>query len=167
MIQRLQELYHASQDQSLNAHEKGKKFEEFAIELFSTVDEFSLVDHNIRTNTSEIDLVFSYTKTPQSLLAGFNIDGHFLIQAKNRRETTSKDVVTSLVSEMLIRDCKFGIILTVSHVSSEGKDRMREHFLKNQLTIIAVEQNDIKKILKGDETLEKIISDKIKALRYF
>jgi hypothetical protein len=143
-------------------NQKGKLLEELAAYLFNSCgDLFEITYSRKLTDTHEIDrVVFT---APGSF---FREWGDFLIvECKNTKQAVNTKVIDVLVSNIRGTKSRAGVLFSMRGVTSVAKINIRENYLRDDIIIIVIDQDDLQQIAKGVNFI-KVLWDKYKTLRF-
>lgn len=104
-----------------------------------------------------MDLIFRIIK-PSEKLPPIKTE-LFIVQSKNRKETTELEAVCHLISDLIIRGFELGILITTTHISANGLKRIEQHFLKNKIFVLDINDDDLNNFFNGMR-LEDILFQK-------
>lgn len=128
---------------------------------------------NCRTSSNEIDLLLSWTENAK--FAGFCdvypcFGEMFLCECKNYTGKVSVTFVGKFYSLLKISGCKFGILISIDGVTGKGKwdagqGLIKKIALKDDIYIIDLNLEDLKKIQENEGDIFHILYEKWQALR--
>ncbi len=115
----------ATQD-GLPAGEKGKRLEEFAVELFGRV--FKVVEKDLRTATEELDVVLEFPGRDPIWAQAPTI----LVECKNWSAKVPQKEVSALATKGRLNACDLAFVLSVSGFTQDARMQARDHNLAEQ-----------------------------------
>lgn len=155
---RLQEIGTILFDRSLSAtspRERGWRFEDFLCLLFSQVSDFSVLRHNYRNETEEIDLVLKNHRVGGRALPSSPIA---LVSAKNTKDPVGVPALIHLESEMQNRrgQCKLGF-LCASRVLASTVSQHELRYSQGDSVFVLVDGQGIRRILSEADQIDEIV----------
>lgn len=149
---RLNELYEYVISPSMTTKEQGTTLEKFVSELFSLCEVLATTTE-MRTDTNQIDcFVRNQVYIPYGI---FNeIGGRFIIECKNEKKTPSgtymsklHSIITTINGKKNGSFIKFGIIVSRVPGPSTFQTLAHSYYLADDIVIIAICLDEIKKLL--------------------
>lgn len=123
--------------------DKGKRLEALVAFILSQVDDFVVIERNFRTATGEIDIVVQQRATTGRLWATLNAP-LILVEAKNRAEPVSQEMVTVFRAKMQTSrgGVRLGIIVAAATVT-EDASLQELKFATENLTIAFITKREL------------------------
>ena len=114
------------------------------------MDKFKVVGRNLRTMTSELDLIIENNHTFHPFLRELGIN--FLIECKNWSKPVGVSEIRDFAGDMDSKRVKFGILISKNGITgTEYKDAKKVvvDYFKKGITIIVLDLLDLNSIAKG------------------
>lgn len=150
-------------------NEKGRSLEELASKLFSSIDGFSVKYNNLRTASSEVDIVIEYDRNQYNKV--FDEYGrYFLAECKNWDDPVDSKTVRDFQVKVTKTRTKLGFLIAKNGIT--GKDNsvnaLREiysSFDRDGICIVVLTIEDIKSVISGTD-ISTLIDEKIDRVRF-
>lgn len=148
-------------DNADTTQERGDAFEELAGVLMEAMPFIRVRDQNVRTKTSELDLIVEYTGADKKKIFD-KVSSDFLIECKHWSEPVGSDPVGNFIQKMDKLNIDFGIMFARNGVTgdeqTDGYGQIRDAFIQSQKIVLVVDNEVIDRILDG-ENFYKILDD--------
>jgi hypothetical protein len=145
-----------------SSHEKGKSLKKLATLLFNNIDYFSVRHQNIRTTSSELDVVVENTGTDRSPFDSY--DRFILVEAKNWNKPVGASHVRDFIEKIRSVQVDIGVIIAPEGVTGESGedavDQLNQVYQRSGIIVVVIDDSDFKDILNG-EGFPEILEDKI------
>ena len=149
--------------------EKGRSLEELASKLFSSIDGLSVKYNNLRTASSEFDIVIEYDKSQYNKV--FDEYGrYFLAECKNWDEPVDAKTLRDFLLKVTKTKTQLGFLIAKNGIT--GKDSsvnaLREiysSFDRDGICIVVLTIEDIKSVISGTD-ISTLIDEKIDRVRF-
>lgn len=131
--------------------QKGKRLEALVAFLASQVDDFRVIERNFRTRTGEIDIVVQQRATSGRLWTTLGAP-LILIEAKNRKEPISQQMVAAFRSKMQTSrgGVRLGIMVAAAHVTQDASIHELK-FATENLTIAFITKRELDDWIASDD----------------
>lgn len=142
-------------EEAKTKNNKKKTLEDLGDYLFSCVSVFNVVERNIRTSTSELDLIvenqFSFHPFLHEL--GYLIP----IECKNWNKPISSSEIRDFHGDISKRNMKCGILISKKGITGkknkDAKGVIGQIFIKDKISILTLNLNDLKRITLGENLI--------------
>lgn len=172
--QKFKACYDIIEKKQYKSGEKGKKLEELMSILFQAYNELIETRRNCRTSSNEIDLLLDWSEKARisNLNSAFPcIENGFLCECKNYSKKVDVTYIGKFFSLLNVSDTKLGIMVSWEGVSgatsswSYGVGLIKKIALKNNIYILVIDKDDLKKIYNGEMNIFSMIHQKYKAMQ--
>lgn len=148
--------------------DKGDTFERLSALLFEGIPFVSIRHTNLRTATSELDLVVEYEGANSPTI--FDDFNRFIpVECKNWQTSVGSSELRDFKGKMDAANVDLGILLSKSGISGDkGSDAVREKkqtFNDSAMAILVVDNADLNRILRGT-SFYRILDEKLFQLRF-
>lgn len=166
--------YEKIRDNNFQEVDKGQLLEQLMYSIFihgySTIWECR---KNCRTSTNEIDIQLNWTENARlaHINASFPCFGEsFLCECKNYKGVVSVTYVGKFYSLLKVTNSQMGVLVSWEGISGRGswsdsKGLIKKIALKENVYIIVIDKNDLRKIYEEKGNILSIIYDKYIALK--
>ncbi len=149
--------------------EKKKSLESLAAMVFESHHNISCIYKNLRTKSSEIDIVCEI----QNIDLNFKLRDHgryFLVECKNWSKPVGAKEIRDFIVKLQKSRLKLGIYFATNGITGErdGADALREiHSVydKEELFVVVISHQDLSKLNHFNEVI-KVIEQKIEAIKF-
>lgn len=166
--------YEKIRDKDFREADKGKLLEQVMYSIF-TQGYSTIWDcrKNCRTSTNEIDLQLNWTENARlaHIDASFPCFGEsFLCECKNYKGAVNVTYVGKFYSLLKVTNSQVGILISWEGISGRGswsdsKGLIKKIALRENVYIIVIDKDDLKKIYEKEGNILSIIYDKYIALK--
>lgn len=143
------------------AQERGRRLEALLAFLFSQVRDLKVIERNYRTETEEIDLVLQVDNFSRRSWQRSGMP-FILVEAKNRIEKASQQVVSVLLAKLLGKRGTTRIAFLVSLAGFTDDARMQElRFAAQELCVVMIGRAEMEKLIEAEDldgALETLVS---------
>lgn len=148
--------------------EKGDTFERLSALLFEGIPFVSIRHTNLRTATSELDLIVEYEDADQPTIFD-DYNRFILVECKNRQASVGSADLRDFKGKMDAANVDLGVLISKSGISGDkGSDAVREKkqtFNDSAMAILDVDNADLNRILRGT-SFYQILDEKLFQLRF-
>ena len=146
--------------QQVAKQRRGRRFEAVIVFLLSQVEDFQIVETNMRTATEELDAVVQQRATQGRCWATVGAP-FILVEAKNWKEPVDQPQVSVLLTKMRgkRKTVRLGLMFSASDFTTDAKDQ-ELRFAAEDLTIAFLNGKEIHDWIAsadGDEYLEQVM----------
>lgn len=159
----------AQVEAATSSQDKGRTLEELAAFLFSSVPSLHCKHRNLRTRSSEIDLVIEYQKSTFSIPLFEELGRYFFIECKNWSSPVGAAPVRDFIGKMLKSRTRLGILFAKNGITGEGTglDALREiqsAYDRDGIFLLVLSLSDLGEIKNGGDfiALLDLKSDKLR-----
>ena len=147
---------------------KGAALEKLASFLMEKIAIYKTL-RNCRTSTNEIDVLL-IKKFELSSVGGEKFPQYMICECKNYKSAVSVTYVGKFYSLLKVSGVKLGLIISDSKISgrskwSDGRGLCRKVALKDDVYIVNISFDDLKRIDEENVSILKIIDDKINEMK--
>lgn len=148
---------------------KGRSLEELTSKLFSSINGLSVKYNNLRTSSSEVDVVIEYDKNQYNKV--FDEYGrYFLAECKNWDKPVDSKAVRDFQGKVTKARTRLGSLITKKGITGEDNsvNALREIyslFDRDGICIVVLTLDDIKSIINGTD-ISSLIDEKIDRVRF-
>lgn len=137
-------------DNGPTAHARGRRFEALVCFLLSQVDDFRVVEHNLRGSTDEIDAIVR-CKSVTGWSWSEPGSPYLMIEAKNWKDKVDQAVVSSFIAKVQTRGerVKIGIIFGTSGFTSDAERQLLK-LAMSRFRIVLVGPEEIEDWIASD-----------------
>lgn len=142
-------------DQATNVHQKGRRFEDLAAYLFSSLDGVEVVERDINMDSEEIDLVLWNARIESVLIPWESV---IFVECKNWSERVGAPVVDNFLMKLRRRYLKTGIFIAANGVTGtffnsddRGAVGNLKMVLQEGIRVIIVTMDDLRNISNIDD----------------
>lgn len=155
-------------DNADSAQERGEAFEEFASVLMEAIPFLRVREKNLRTKTSELDVVVEYTGADKTKIFD-KVSSDFLIECKHWSDPVGSDAVGNFIQKMDKLSVDFGIMFARNGLTGDEQNdayaQIRDSFINSGNIILVIDNEDIERILDG-ESFYEILDEKYYERRF-
>jgi hypothetical protein len=155
-------------DNADSSQERGEAFEELAGILLEAMPFIRVREQNLRTRTSELDLVVEYTGADEEKIFD-KVSSDFLIECKHWSKPVGSDPVGNFIQKMDKLSIDFGIMFARNGVTgdeeTDGTGQIRDALIQKDMVILVIDGGDIKRLLSG-ESFYQMLDQKFFERRY-
>ena len=166
--------YEKIRDNHFRKEDKGKLLEQLMYSIFT--QGYSTIwacRKNCRTSTNEIDIQLNWTENARlaNINTSFPCFGEtFLCECKNYKGAVNVTYVGKFYSLLKVTNSQLGVLVSWEGVSGRGswsdsKGLIKKIALRENVYIIVIDKNDLKKIYEKEGNILSIIYDKYIALK--
>jgi hypothetical protein len=158
--QALEKKWREATVDGLAADQKGKRLEDFAVELFGRV--FKVVERDLRTATEELDVVMEFAGRDPIWAQAPTI----LVECKNWSARVPQKEVSALATKGRLNACDLAFILSISGFTQDARMQARDHNLADQAErrlVVLISGVDVEGFLSRGN--EETADDFLKKLR--
>lgn len=138
--------------------------EDLTKHLFSSVIGLQLISKNVKTASSELDVVYRIIKYVNPLYEMF---GHYLIiECKNTKDNVDVKVIRDFVGKLQSLNVTGGIIVSRKGITkAKNKDKLNAElelskaYHRHGITIVVLDNSDLKSICKGNNLISILIKN--------
>jgi len=128
------------------SYEKGKIFEDLAIQLFDS-PYLKFYERNVY-NTGEIDVAFTVKQINGTLFE--NLGDMLLVECKNWSVKVDKKEITDFIAKLSRVRANVGILFSRGEITTNAKDEIRAEWRQTGRIIIVITSVDLDKIILGE-----------------
>lgn len=140
-------------DNADTSQERGDAFEELAGVLMEAMPFIKVREQNLRTKTSELDLVVEYTGADETKIFD-KVSSDFLIECKHWSEPVGSDPVGNFIQKTDKLSVDFGIMFARNGITgdeqTDGYGQIRDALIQSGKVILVVDNEVIERILDGE-----------------
>ena len=151
-------------ERAVTNDEKKKSFESLAQKAFESITFFSYRESNLRTASSEIDLVFQIDRS-KAIGIFDKFDHFFIVECKHWKSPVGAAQVRNFAVELQKAKLKFGVIFAWNGISKDAETEIRTAFDSHDLYIIEISGKDLKAINKEKGLLD-LLDNKLFNLQF-
>ncbi|TBN17117.1 hypothetical protein EYC79_04760 [Agrobacterium cavarae] len=147
--------------------EKGDAMEELAQFVIDDIPAVTVEYTNLRTRSSEIDIVAKYDPSESSIPI-FGTDRYILVECKNWHKPVTSSVVRDVFGKMENTNCRTGILFSKTGITGRAKYREAEReihtkFVRSGSALLVVSLDDVKKVNSGKD-LVRVLEERFAEL---
>jgi len=147
---------------NLKSYEKGKRFENFIITLFSQL--FKVVSHNLFTENGEIDVVLEITNQEPFWI---EFGGDVFVECKNWNKNIPLNEVTKFCHKVSQARLKLGFIVSVNGFTNDAIRTLKNDACNiNAPLVVPISGTDIEKSILKREKFDEFLKEKIRNIKY-
>lgn len=147
---------------SCSSHEKGRRFEEFASDLFAQV--FRVVSRDLNTENGELDIVLEIIKSDPFWM---EFGGDALVECKNWASHTPLKEVGAFAHKVAQGRVKLAFFISISGFTEDAERTLKNHASNiNAPLIVPIDGKSINSVLQRREYFEEFFKERIRAIKY-
>jgi len=163
--EKLKELLDAIETARSNK-EKKKSLEDLAEYLFSSIYGVRVIGRNVRTETSEIDLVLEFDHWIYGIHPFFKeVGSHFMVECKNWKKPVGAQKIRNFSRDIKKRKVTFGCLISKEGITRDAYKEIRDVFIGEGQIIIILSKKDIENVIKGKNLIE-ILKEKYRNIKF-
>jgi hypothetical protein len=149
--------------------EKKKSLERLAKLLFEGIAFLSFKYSNLRTASSEIDLVFRYRGYQETTVFD-ELGSYFLVECKNWKDSVGAKHVRDFIGKMQSSRVRLGVLVAPKGVTGDGDsaDALREihkTYDKDGLYVVVIAEEHLESVKMGGDFYE-LLEYEIESIRF-
>lgn len=149
-------------DPRLTNHERGARFEEFAVGFFNKT--LKVVSRDLRTENGELDLIVEIIRSDPFWI---EFGGDALVECKNWTSNVPLSEVGAFLSKVNQGRVKLAFFLSMSGFTEDARRTLRNHAANvTAALVVPLSGASIKKALMSDVILEEFLKEEIRAMKY-
>ena len=151
------------------SHEKGTSLEELANLLLNGTRGLSVKYRNLRTRTSEIDLVIEYQPQVQKIPALEDVGRYFLVECKNWSKPVGASNVRDFIGKLEACRVNLGLVfsrngLTGENSGGDAVGAIRKHFDQFGRIVLVIAMDDLRSM--NQESFCGLLDRKLDLFRF-
>ena len=158
----LSRQYSEIRDPELKSHEKGKRFEEFAVRFFC--QSFHVVDSNRNTENGEIDIILENTGADPFW---FEYGGDIFVECKNWDKSSPLKETAAFVNKVRMSRVRLGFFVSVSGFTENALRTLKNLVAdKDAPLIVPISGEEIELMLEHREKFDLFFKDSIRKIKH-